>query len=265
MSFLAGNSDYRVTYVGHATTLIEIGGVRLLTDPVLRQRVYHLRRRSIPVPEHSLADLDAVLISHLHHDHLDLPSLRRLGALTRLIVPNGAGALLRKHGFRHVEEMRKGERTSVGGVTVTATFALHDGGRGPFGVEADTLGFIVGDRLVDGKPSIYFAGDTDVFPAMAELAGSLDLALLPVWGWGPTLGAGHMNPERAAEACQLLAPRLAIPIHWGTLYPVAMHRISPAFLTQPPQLFVQFMLRMAPKVEVRVLQPGQHYTATFAA
>jgi L-ascorbate metabolism protein UlaG (beta-lactamase superfamily) len=265
MSALAGNSAYRVTYVGHATTLIEIGGVRLLTDPVLRQRLYHLRRRSIPVPEHLLADVDAVLISHLHHDHLDLPSLRRLGAMTRLIVPNGAGALLRKHGFRRVEEMRKGERTSVGGVTVTATFALHDGGRGPFGVEADALGFIVGDRLVDGKPSIYFAGDTDVFPAMVELAGSLDLALLPVWGWGPTLGAGHMNPERAAQACQLLAPRLAIPIHWGTLYPVAMHRISPAFLTQPPQLFVQFMLRLAPKVEVRVLQPGQHYTATFGA
>ena len=264
MSAQPDSSGYRVTYVGHATILIEIGGVRLLTDPVLRQRVYHLRRRSTPVPEHLLAGVDAVLVSHLHHDHLDLPSLRRLGAGTRLIVPNGAGALLRKHGFQRVEEMRKGERTSVGGVTVTATYALHDGGRGPFGVQADTLGFIVGDRLVDGKPSIYFAGDTDVFPAMAEMAGSLDLALLPVWGWGPTLGAGHMDPQRAAEAAQLLAPRLAIPIHWGTLYPLAMHHISPTFLTQPPQLFAQFMLRMAPAVEVRVLQPGQHYAATFA-
>jgi L-ascorbate metabolism protein UlaG (beta-lactamase superfamily) len=74
-----------------------------------------------------------------------------------------------------------------------------------------------------------------------------------------------MDPERAAEAAQLLAPRLAIPIHWGTLYPLAMHHISPVFLTQPPQLFAQFMLRLAPAVEVRVLQPGQHYTATFAA
>jgi L-ascorbate metabolism protein UlaG (beta-lactamase superfamily) len=264
MSSSHSHAGYRITYVGHATTLIEIGGVRLLTDPVLRQRVYHLRRRSVPVPEHLLTAVDAVLISHLHHDHLDLPSLHRLGAMTRLIVPNGAGALLRKQGFRRVEEMRKGERTSVGGVTVTATFAQHDGGRGPFGVVADTLGYVVGDRLVDGKPSIYFAGDTDVFPAMAEMAGALDLALVPVWGWGPTLGAGHMDPERAAEACQLLAPRLAIPIHWGTLYPLAMHRITPTFLTQPPQLFAQFMVRMAPKVEVRVLQPGQHYNAPLA-
>jgi L-ascorbate metabolism protein UlaG (beta-lactamase superfamily) len=255
----AASKGYRITYVGHATVLIEVGGVRLLTDPVLRQRIYHLRRRNIPMPERLLDNLDAVLISHLHHDHLDLPSLHRLGAATRLIVPNGAGALLRRHGFQRVEEMRKGERTSVGGVTLTATDALHSGGRGPFGTIADTLGYIVGDRVTDGQRSIYFAGDTDVFPAMAEMAGSLDLALLPVWGWGPTLGAGHMDPQRAAEACRLLAPRLAIPIHWGTLYPLAMQRFSPAFLTQPPRLFVQFVLRMAPDVEVRVLEPGQHY------
>ena len=189
---------YRVTYVGHATTLIEMGGSRLLTDPVLRQRVYHLRRRSAPIAEHLLERLDAVLISHLHHDHLDLPSLRRLGLGTRLIVPNGAGALLRKQGFRRVEEMRKGERTSVGGVTVTATEAVHNGGRGPFGAMADTLGYVVGDPVVDGQRRVYFAGDTDVFPGMAELAGSLDLALLPVWGWGPTLGSGHMDPDHVA-------------------------------------------------------------------
>ena len=254
-------SGYRVTYVGHATTLIEMGGSRLLTDPVLRQRIYHLRRRSAPIAEHLLQRLDAVLISHLHHDHLDLPSLRRLGLNTRLIVPNGAGALLRKQGFRRVEELRKGERTSVGGVTVTATEAVHSGGRGPFGIVADTLGYIVGDKVVDGHPSVYFAGDTDVFDGMTELAGRLDLALLPVWGWGPTLGPGHMDPHAAAEACRLLAPRLAIPIHWGTFYPLALHHIRPIFLTQPPQLFVQFMLRMAPQVEVRVLQPGQYYDA----
>jgi L-ascorbate metabolism protein UlaG (beta-lactamase superfamily) len=220
-----------------------MGGARMLTDPVLRHRLYHLRRRSAPIAEHLLQRLDAVLISHLHHDHLDLPSLRKLG-------------------FRRVEELRKGERTSVGGVTVTATEAVHHGGRGPFGAVADTLGYVVGDRIVGGNPSVYFAGDTDVFPGMAELAGSLDLALLPVWGWGPTLGPGHMDPKAAAEACQLLAPRLAIPIHWGTFYPLAMQHIRPTFLTQPPQLFVQFMQRLAPKVEVRVLQPGQHYDAS---
>jgi len=251
---------YRVTYVGHATLLIEMGGTRILTDPVLRRRIYHLRRRSsIPIPEHLGESVDAVLISHMHHDHLDLPSLRRLGLSTRLIVPNGAGALLRQQGFRRVEEVRVGERTSVGGVTVTATFALHSGERGPLGPAAATLGYIVGDAVVDGHPSVYFAGDTDVFPAMADFAGTLDLALLPVWGWGPTLGAGHMDPHRAAEACQLLAPRMAIPIHWGTLYPLAVHRLSSDFLFNPPHLFEQFALRLAPQVGVHILQPGETY------
>ena len=250
----------RVTYVGHATLLLEMGGVRLLTDPVLRKRIYHLRRRNIPLPDHFHGQLDAVLISHLHHDHLDLPSLRTLGLSTRLIVPNGAGALLREHGFTRVEEVRAGERTAVGDLAVTATYALHSGTRGPLGPSADPLGFIVdGGASGQSMPKrIYFAGDTDVFPEMADWAGSLDLALLPVWGWGPTLGPGHMDPHRAAEACRLLAPHMAIPIHWGTLYPLAVHRVSSSFLIDPPRLFKQFVTAMAPAVDVRILNPGEH-------
>jgi L-ascorbate metabolism protein UlaG (beta-lactamase superfamily) len=251
----------RITYVGHATVLVEMGGVRILTDPVLRRRIYHLRRRNVPIPEGFHEKLDAVLISHMHHDHLDVPSLRRLGKSTRLIAPNGAGALLRHHGFRRVEELRVGERTMVGNVQVTATFALHSGARGPLGPSAETLGFVLGGEMPGAAalPRIYFAGDTDVFPEMAQYAGTLDLALLPVWGWGPTLGPGHMDPQRAAEACRLLAPQVAIPIHWGTLYPLAVHRITSAFLIDPPNLFAEFVLHMAPQVDVRILDPGEHW------
>lgn len=251
-------TNYRITYVGHATNLIEMGGARLLTDPILRQRIYHLRRRNVAIGDHVREQLSAVLISHLHHDHLDLPSLRRLGRKTRLIVPAGAAMLLRKHGFENIEEMRAGDRLQVDGVTVTATFALHSGTRGPFGPSADTLGFVIGDPVRDGHPSVYFAGDTDVFPEMVDFAGRFDMALLPVWGWGPTLGAGHMDPYRAAQACQLLAPKRAIPIHWGTLYPLAVHRVTSNFLINPPVLFAQFMQKMAPEVNVQILQPGEH-------
>ncbi len=80
----------------------------MLTDPVLRRQIYHLRRRNTPIPEQLADQVDAVLISHLHHDHLDIPSLRQLGLDKRLIVPNGAGALLRSHGFQRVEEVRGG-------------------------------------------------------------------------------------------------------------------------------------------------------------
>ena len=92
---------------------------------------------------------------------------------------------------------------------------------------------------------------------MAELA-PVDVALLPIWGWGPTMGPGHMDPGRAAEAAALLGARLAIPIHWGTYYPVHLGlRGPPAFLQTPPPLFEQAMRERSPATEVRVLQPGE--------
>ena len=244
----------QITYIGHATVLIEAGGVRILTDPVLRTRLVHLRRRPSPLLAQWQEQIDAVLISHLHYDHLDLPSLHKLGKRTRVIVPVGAAMLLRQHGFTHVEELRADERTSVRGVPVTAVRAVHNGARGPLGPTAECLGYIVGD---DGQRT-YFAGDTDLYPEMVQMAGSVDVALMPVWGWGPTLGAGHMDPYRAAQASQLIAPQVAIPIHWGTLYPLAIHYLTKAFLIDPPRLFREFMLRLAPQVEVRILQPGDH-------
>jgi L-ascorbate metabolism protein UlaG (beta-lactamase superfamily) len=230
--------SHRITYVGHATLLIEAGGVRILTDPGAARIGSHTcagaRHRCWSMwQEH----LDAVLISHLHYDHLDLPSLRKLGQATRLIVPVGAGALLRQHGFTHVEELRVGERTSVNGVPVTGDAAVHSGARGPLGPTAECLGYIVGASAHAG---VYFAGDTDLFPEMAQMAGSVDVALMPVWGWGPTLGAGHMDPYRAAQASQIIAPQIAIPIHWGTLYPLAIHPSRKAFLVDPPFLFREF-------------------------
>jgi L-ascorbate metabolism protein UlaG (beta-lactamase superfamily) len=86
--------------------------------------------------------------------------------------------------------------------------------------------------------------------------GSLDLALLPVWGWGPSVGDGHLNPERAAMALEMLRPRLAVPIHWGTFYPLGLRRLRPRPLTQPPLEFARLAQRRAPEVEVRVLEPG---------
>ena len=93
------------------------------------------------------------------------------------------------------------------------------------------------------------------WPACRAIA-PLDVALLPVWGWGPSLGAGHMDPRRAAEAAALLRPRLAMPIHWGTLYPLALHRVRPVPLTDPPHLFARFAASLAPDVDVRIVAPG---------
>ncbi len=243
-----------ITYVGHATCLIEMDGVRLLTDPVLRDRIGYIRRQGSVVDPSWKDGVDAVLISHAHLDHLDLPSLRRLGRDARLIVPEGSGDLLARDGFRNVEEVRPGDWTRVETVEVEATLATHDGTRHPFGPVAETLGFVV-----HGERSVYFAGDTDIFPEMNGLHDALDVALLPVWGWGPTLGEGHMNPRRAAESLTMLRPRTAIPIHWGTFAPLGLGWLRPRFLIDPPYDFVEHASDLAPDVDVHVVHPGNRF------
>jgi len=242
-----------VQYVGHATVLVDLNGVRLLTDPLLRNRVAHLRRAARIAPD-ALAGVDAVLISHLHYDHLDLPSLQLLGPETPVVAPHGAGALIRRKGrVTNVLEMRAGEQIEIGAVTLRATHAEHDPGRAPFGARAEPLGYVIEG---DGH-SVYFAGDTDVFDGMSDLS-PVDVALLPIWGWGPSLGPGHMNPQRAAQAAGLLRARLAIPIHWGTYYPIHLGlKGRPAFLATPPAVFAREVRAHAPATEVRVLLPGE--------
>ena len=227
----------KVTYVGHATVHIALDGVRLLTDPVLRTRMGHLRRR------HGRVDPAALR---------DIPSLERLGRITPIVVPRGVGALVRRRSFAHVVEIEEGETISIGGLSVTATLAEHDGRRGPF-ASGQALGYVVA-----GSSRVYFAGDTDLFPAMAEL-GSIDVALVPIWGWGPSLGRGqHMDPERAAESLSLLRPRIAVPIHWGTYHPLHLGlREAPRYLSEPPERFVRAAAAAAPDVDVRVLRPGE--------
>jgi len=190
--------------------LIEHGPARVLTDPVLRPRMAHLRRHgATPEPPERI---DAVLVSHLHGDHLDLPSLKMLTGDPRVLVPRGGGRFLRRSGLE-ADELTEGESQGVAGVRVRAVRALHDARRRPWlGPVADPLGFVIGS-----SPSVYFAGDTDLYDEMAALAGRVDVALLPIWGWGPRLPAGHLNPESAARATALIKPAVVVPVHWGTL------------------------------------------------
>ena len=232
-------------FIGHSAVVIELDGVRLLTDPVTRARVGPLRRVE-PVPARDrLRGVDAVLISHLHWDHLDVPSLRDLGRDTPMFVPAGAGPWMGSAGFTHVREMAVGESVDVGGVLVRAVPAVHSGYRPPLGPTAPPLGFVV-----RGSRSVYFAGDTDLFDGMGRLGEPIDLALIPVWGWGPTLGRGlHLDPLRAAQSLRLIRPRAAVPIHWGTYWPHALGRVFPERLVEPPAAFVEYAAELAPDVQ----------------
>jgi L-ascorbate metabolism protein UlaG (beta-lactamase superfamily) len=244
-----GEARQRLTWLGHSTVLLEADGVRLLTDPVSRPQLLHLRRVGSAIrldPQR----LDAVLISHVHYDHLDLPSLRRLGGSPLIIVPCGAGSLLRSRGFDHVLEVEPGDEEQIRGITIRATHAEHDSRRGLFGAETLALGYVV-----SGSVSTYFAGDTDLFAGMGAIADDLDVALLPVAGWGPRLPPGHLNPRTAAEALALLRPRIAIPIHWGTYRRIGLSR-DPLELREPAESFARFAADLMPGVDVRVLPVG---------
>ena len=242
----------QVRYLGHSTLLIELGDARLLTDPLLRRRVGPLGRSGPVATPASLGALDAVLISHPHRDHLDLPSLRALDPATRVLAPRGCGSLIERAGLRAVTEVDAGDEVAIAGAAVTVVPAVHEGPRTPFRSPfARALGYVV-----EGARRVYFAGDTELFRGMAELA-PLDAALLPVWGWGPTLGPGHMDPAEAAEALTLLRPRIAVPIHWGTLHPLGVGRLRPRWLTDPPHRFARLAAESAPEVEVRILDHGE--------
>ena len=233
--------------------LIELDGTRIVTDPLLRGRMFHLRRKT-PVPD--VSGVDAVLISHVHWDHLDRPSLARLPKDATIVVPRGARKLVQRTGFAHIEELVPGENIRLDGVDVRATQALHDVDSWPRRASAPALGFVT-----VGSQTIYFAGDTDVFPEMAELAPGLDVALLPIAGWGPTLPPGHMDARAAAGALTLLKPRLAIPIHWGT-YAVVWARAHRA--ADPAEEFRTIAATLAPDVEVAVLAVGETITVSSA-
>ncbi|MEU3502963.1 MBL fold metallo-hydrolase [Streptomyces hundungensis] len=244
-----------VTWWGHATCTIEDSEVRLLTDPLFARRLAHLRRRRGAAPPPEAAVADAVLVSHLHADHLHVPSLARLAPGTRLIVPAGAVRSvpgLAKLGL-DITQVRAGDTVRVGDIVVRVVPARHDGRRLPFGPHrSPALGYVV-----EGTARTYFAGDTGLFEDMAGAVGPVDVALLPVGGWGPRLGPDHLDAGRAAEALAALGALSAVPVHYGTYWPIGMDAVRPHEFHAPGEEFVRHAARLAPKAAVHRLGHGE--------
>jgi L-ascorbate metabolism protein UlaG (beta-lactamase superfamily) len=186
----------KILWGSHATVRIALGGEAVLTDPLLRARVMHLQR-VVALIDGLDRGLSAVVISHLHHDYLDLASLRMISAGVPMVIPGGARAAPGRVARRRVIELVPGESVSVGALRIRATPAAHDGGRPELrSVAAPAMGYLI----ASAGQTVPFAGDTDLFAGMADLAPVIDCALLPVCGWGPTIGAGHLDPVRATQA-----------------------------------------------------------------
>lgn len=249
---ITSQQDMQVAFAGHSTVLIELDGVRVLTDPLFRSALLHLQRHAPLVDLDRFGTPDVLLISHSHLDHLDKRSLRLIDKSVRAIVPSDSVNLLRAQGFSDVTGVRDGDEMEVTGLAVRAVHADHGGKRMPWNRPAETIGFIV-----EGSQSFYYAGDTDIYDAMADLHPALDLALLPVWGWGPKLGEGHLDPARAARAVELIVPRVAVPVHWGGYLPAGMVKRRPELLTDPPRRFKR-LVEAATSVSttVELIEPG---------
>ncbi|WP_328903537.1 MBL fold metallo-hydrolase [Streptomyces sp. NBC_00441] len=248
-----------ITWWGHATCTIEDSGIRFLTDPLFVRRFAHLRRRRGELPGPDAAVADVVLISHLHSDHLHLPSLARVAPGARVLVPRGSVRsvpglrLLRRARGLRITEVVAGDEVRVGGVRVRAVPALHDGRRLPLGPHrSPALGYVV-----EGAARTYFAGDTGLFDDMARAVGPVDVALLPVGGWGPYLGHGHLDAGRAAQALTRLRPRAAVPVHYGTYWPIGMDGVRPHEFHAPGEEFVRKAAAVAPEVVVHRLAHGE--------
>jgi L-ascorbate metabolism protein UlaG (beta-lactamase superfamily) len=241
-----------VRFVGHATALIDIGGVRVLTDPFLRSRLGPLQRHG-PLPDPAELEADVVVISHGHPDHFDEQSLQRLPGHPVLVVPRGLGARCSRIGAREVVEIGADEVVEVAGVSIQAVPARH--WISPGAPRAQPVGYVL-----DHGARVYFAGDTGRYPQMRDVAGGVDLALLPVWTWGPHLGPGHLGPRSAAEVARDIGAATVVPIHWGTLYPRHLHRVWRRALVEPGDRFAVFARRLAPHVDVRVMRPGESTT-----
>ena len=249
-------SGLRATWLGHSTVLIEIDGLRVLTDPVWGPRaspsrfIGPKRFQPVPVSLRSLPPVDLVVISHDHYDHLDYPTIRQLRKhAVPFVTSLGVGAHLEAWGVppERIVELDWWESWSLPGaeLTVTAAPSQHFSGR-----TIKTRSTTLWSSLVIRAPrhALFFSGDTGLtteYQAIRERLGPFDLTMLEVGAWHPAWGDMHLGPENALKAHALLGGGAFLPIHWGT-FALAMHPWD-----QPAET----LLRLGPACGAQLLMP----------
>jgi L-ascorbate metabolism protein UlaG (beta-lactamase superfamily) len=210
-------SDASITWIGHATALIELGGQGVLVDPLGRRRTATLAGR-----------YQAVLITHAHVDHLNRWTLKRLDRAAHLLVPRGATRLVADLGFSQVTEVEPGDQLAVGGLDLVGVPTRHDPGRWRKGDRYGCTGYLIArDGVV-----VHHAGDVDMstYDVFEDIGRQhrIDATLLPIGGLLPVwyyrlrrraLDRGvHIDPDTALHIAERLGARYMVPVHWGTVH-----------------------------------------------
>ena len=246
-----GPRQIGVTYIGHATALVQLGPVNLLTDPVYSSRLVLPKR--LVEPGIAIADLpalDVVLVSHGHMDHLDVPTHRRLPKNAVAVCAKNLADLLRPCGYREVIELKWGESFRHRGVRITAVPVKHWGTRGLLPDNRGYTGFV----LESDAGTVFFPGDTAYFPGFADYGRhyEIDVALLPIGAYSPpAFRRVHMNPEDALQAFLDLRARYLVPIHWGTFV------VSYEPIEEPPRWLDQLAADRGVRERVIILRHGE--------
>ncbi len=253
----------RVTWLGHASFLLQLGGVNLLLDPIFSQRASPFRRlgpaRLVPAPLSigELPPIDAVLISHDHYDHLDEPSVRalheRFGSELQWIAPLGYHEWFRNRGVQAVAELDWWQNAQLGELTITATPAQHWTRRGPRALQRLWCSFMIEAPMF----SAFFGADSGYCPAFRDIGehfGGCDVAMLPIGAYEPRwfMRTAHMNPEEAVQTFIDLRARTMVPMHWGTF------RLTDEDMLEPPQrVRAAWQAAALPADALRVLKHGE--------
>jgi L-ascorbate metabolism protein UlaG (beta-lactamase superfamily) len=246
----------KITFVNHATLLIEIEGVNVLTDPIYSRTVSFTfpRQQKAGIPFEDLPPIDYILVSHSDYDHLNLKTLRMLRRRksSTVIFPPGLARFGKKSGFDDVVELRAWESTSQSGITITSTPAKHYSKRTPWDrTGSSCCGFVIQSN----NHAVYFAGDTGYGEFFAELGSrfSIDAALLPIGAYKPEKWFKnlHLHPATAVKAFLDLKARYLIPYHWGTFW------ISDEPMAEPPRLLLAEVERLQLGDRVRILKNGE--------
>jgi L-ascorbate metabolism protein UlaG (beta-lactamase superfamily) len=207
----------------------------------------------------SWSDPDAVLVSHLHHDHAELSSLRLVAHAPVLTAEENA-VWLRRRGLRGEGLGDTWRPVGEAGVEVRLVPAVHHSRPMPHRPNAAN-----GHLVRHGTTTVWAAGDTSRFEGMEHLPGlaggdRIDLALIPIAGWGPRLSDGHLDGPEAARVCDLVRARYALPVHWGTLHPPLFTVRGSGWMARPRDHFAEALAEVAPDTELLDLAPGESVT-----